>query len=257
MPTNKPQVAFDLETTGLDPLTAEIVELGIADMNGSTTRRYRPLKPIPEEASSVHGIRDENVASCGRFIESALRVSDYLRQVQTSGRELIAYNGTKYDVPCLNAEAARAVTYCQLDPAQVLDPLVFAKWHMRHLPSRKLVDVALELIDDVHTFRAHNAGDDASLAIRISHRMRDIGWIPEDTNKALDMQAELAFRIDAEWKQWKYWLWSSRLNGELMVGCGRQNGVPLNRADKGWIRSCLKIDDLPPDVRLRFQLALT
>ena len=63
----RPIVCFDLETTGVDPQTDRIVELSVlrVEPDGSRqsrTRRINPGRPIPKEATAVHGISDADVA---------------------------------------------------------------------------------------------------------------------------------------------------------------------------------------------------
>ena len=59
---------FDCETTGTDVRTDEIVSLALIrlDRDGVETARFtslvRPSRPIPAEATAVHGIADEDVA---------------------------------------------------------------------------------------------------------------------------------------------------------------------------------------------------
>jgi DNA polymerase-3 subunit epsilon len=57
-------VYLDTETTGLDK-TAEIVEIGVVDSDGSILYQsyVRPAHPIPPAASAIHNISNEMVAS--------------------------------------------------------------------------------------------------------------------------------------------------------------------------------------------------
>lgn len=60
-------IAFDLETTGIQPKTDAIVEMGAVRFNGaepgeSFCTLINPGRPIPPEASAVNGITDEMVA---------------------------------------------------------------------------------------------------------------------------------------------------------------------------------------------------
>jgi DNA polymerase-3 subunit epsilon len=60
-------IAFDLETTGIQPKTDAIVEIGAvrfdgAEPAGSFCSLINPGRPIPPEASAVNGITDEMVA---------------------------------------------------------------------------------------------------------------------------------------------------------------------------------------------------
>lgn len=59
--------AFDLETTGIQPKTDAIVEIGAVRFDGSEPVEsfctlINPGRPIPPEASAVNGITDEMVA---------------------------------------------------------------------------------------------------------------------------------------------------------------------------------------------------
>ena len=63
---NKPICFFDLETTGTNPGKDKIVEIAVLkiDINNQKKEmvwRVNPECPIPDEASSVHGITDEMV----------------------------------------------------------------------------------------------------------------------------------------------------------------------------------------------------
>jgi DNA polymerase III epsilon subunit-like protein len=60
-----PCLILDTETTGLGE-DAEICELAIIDLRGVVlfNQRIKPVKPIPAEASAIHGIKNEDVAEC-------------------------------------------------------------------------------------------------------------------------------------------------------------------------------------------------
>lgn len=60
-------IAFDLETTGIQPKTDAVVEIGAvrfdgAEPVGTFCTLINPGRPIPPEASAVNGISDEMVA---------------------------------------------------------------------------------------------------------------------------------------------------------------------------------------------------
>lgn len=60
-------IAFDLETTGIQPKTDAIVEIGAVRFDGAEPVEtfctlVNPGRPIPPEASAVNGISDEMVA---------------------------------------------------------------------------------------------------------------------------------------------------------------------------------------------------
>jgi DNA polymerase-3 subunit epsilon len=76
----KPLAVIDLETTGTDPQTDRIVEIGIlkVTLDGRRSRLVQRLNPgiaIPPSATNIHGITDEDVANEPRFAEMRLTCS--------------------------------------------------------------------------------------------------------------------------------------------------------------------------------------
>jgi DNA polymerase-3 subunit epsilon len=236
-------ICFDTETTGLDPLEARIVELGIARGGEAcvhrTTRRYNPGLPIPPDCTAIHGISDADVADKPAFADAAGQVLRWLMGSHDEGHEVAAYNGLAYDGPILNAELERAGCPARLDLGIVLDPLVFARWHLRHERSRRLTDLCA-LLGVEFRGPAHNAGADAEATILLAERMRSMGLIPRDPAEALHIQAKLAAYIDSELHTFGTALYLDRQDGGLRVGIGRHTGTPLARVDPGWIKWALK-----------------
>lgn len=81
-------VVLDTETTGLGS-DAEIVELCILDdkANILLDSRVKPSKPIPAEATAIHGITDTMCEHAPTWAELAPRVRDILQ-----GRVVVVYN---------------------------------------------------------------------------------------------------------------------------------------------------------------------
>jgi DNA polymerase-3 subunit epsilon len=70
----RPIIFFDLETTGVNVTSDRIVELCYIKVypNGneeSKNMRINPEMPIPEFATAVHGITNEDVKDCPTFKE--------------------------------------------------------------------------------------------------------------------------------------------------------------------------------------------
>src|SRR5262249_25341444 len=64
---DRPLAILDLETTGVDAKNDRIIEISILKPRPGAepdhrTRRVNPERPIPPEASAVHGITDVDVA---------------------------------------------------------------------------------------------------------------------------------------------------------------------------------------------------
>ncbi len=121
---------FDCETTGTTPGLDEIVSLALVrlDGDGVETDRYarlvRPSRPIPREATAVHGIGDEDVAGAPRFAELAGELLGLL-----DGAVFVAHNAA-FDLPMLqHAFAGAGIDYrpaevaCTLEAFRLLEPL--------------------------------------------------------------------------------------------------------------------------------------
>ena len=111
----RPIVFLDLETTGVDPAKDRIVEISLVKVmpDGTQevmTRRLNPEMHIPEAASAVHGIHDEDVADCPTFREISKSLWSYI-----SGCDFAGYNSNKFDIPVLVEEFLRAGVYVDID----------------------------------------------------------------------------------------------------------------------------------------------
>ncbi len=102
MQENKEDLVFDSETTGLGS-DAEIVELSL--VGAITGEVYldtlvKPLSPIPEDATAIHGITNQDVESAPSWPE----VHDQFCQL-VDGRTVHIYNAD-YDVRMVNQTSA-------------------------------------------------------------------------------------------------------------------------------------------------------
>lgn len=105
---NRPLVFFDLETTGVNVGTDRIVEISLVKLfpdshKESLTYRVNPGCHIPEGASSVHHIYDEDVANCPTFEDLKDTILAYI-----DGCDLAGYNSNHFDIPLLQEELLRA-----------------------------------------------------------------------------------------------------------------------------------------------------
>lgn len=104
----KPIIFFDLETTGTNITHDRIVEISIIKVmpNGEETERTIRVNPemhIPEEATAVHHITDEDVAGCRTF----KMIAKDLAQTFT-GCDIAGFNSNRFDIPMLCEEFRRA-----------------------------------------------------------------------------------------------------------------------------------------------------
>lgn len=258
-----PGFVFDTETTGVCPDEDRVVELGAVCFAGgriADERRMRinPGRPIPPEASAVHGIRDADVQSKPTFADVAPRFSPYFDGRMHGGVNpwLVGYNAGGFDVPLLNAEFRRIEYAFHIDPKRVVDPMLFVRWHLRHLRSRSLENICLHF--GIDTGRAHSALDDARSTGALLFRLVDEGFMPAVVSETLRLQEQLRPQLEAEWQDFSYWIYRDRGDGRLRLGAGSFIGTALAEASPDYLRSLLsKISDLPERVRATFLAAAT
>ena len=129
-----PIVFFDLETTGINVSSDRIVEITYlkVEPNGnktSKTLRINPQMHIPEQASAVHGIYDQDVADCPAFRQVAASIAKDIE-----GCDLAGYNSINFDIPLLVEEFLRADVDIDLKRRKFVDVMaIFYKQEPRNL----------------------------------------------------------------------------------------------------------------------------
>lgn len=254
--TDWPGVVLDTETTGVTVATDRIVELGAVFCERGVVvdvrkMRLDPQVPIPAEASLVHGIRDEHVRGKPTFAQVAERFLCYLNGAARGGVTpwLCGYNAAEFDVPLLNFELARAGLTTRLVADQIIDPITFVRWHLRHLRSRSLKSACEHF--GVPLQNAHSALADARATFGLLLAMIERSYMPVRIRDILSEQARLAKIMKEEWDRWSYWLYRDRENGSLRFGAGSHCGEPVSEVSSDYIESLLrKVPDLPEDVRI-------
>lgn len=151
----KPIVFLDLETTGVDTSRDRIVEISLVKVmpDGTEevkTRRLNPEMHIPETASAIHHIYDEDVAGCPTFREVAKSLWSYLE-----GCDLAGYNSNKFDIPVLVEEFLRAGVDVDMQKVRFIDVQnIFHKMEQRTLVA------AYKFYCDQDLTQAHSAEAD-------------------------------------------------------------------------------------------------
>jgi DNA polymerase-3 subunit epsilon len=101
-------ICLDTETTGLKPDADRIVQLACVELlDGRAFGRkaswlFNPGIPIPEDATRVHGIRDQDVLDKPPFKDIASEFLDLI------GNDPLVIHNAAFDVGFLNAEMERA-----------------------------------------------------------------------------------------------------------------------------------------------------
>jgi DNA polymerase-3 subunit epsilon len=174
-------VAYDCETTGVDPETARIVSAAVAFVGGGEptetwTITVNPGIEIPEEASSIHGVTTEIAQRDG--VDSALAIQQIWTQLQRvePGWPLAIFNA-RFDLTVLNREMTRH-DLIAVDETTfwVVDPLVIDKHIQRYRSgSRKLDATCLHYGAELTA--AHDPAHDALAAARLAWRIARTGEV--------------------------------------------------------------------------------
>ena len=253
-------MSFDLETTGVNPQEARIVQIGVSYFyQGAPLQRRQelvnPLIPIPQGASDVHHITDDRVRDKPPFsaLMTRLRPHFFGEVFPDLPPPLITgYNIASYDLPLFEAELKRAGAEWSIMGAPFVDLYSVVKWHLRHLPNRKLTTACERFgitLDD-----AHNALADAHASGQLMGALIGSGYLPAQVSEAIAHTRDVDARAEAEYREFKHWLYRDRQTGELLLGTKKKMGAPLKSVDPGYVDFMLKkVEDLPPRVRALFE----
>ena len=125
----KPILFFDLETTGTDISKDRIVEICYIKVfpdgrEVEFSKRINPGMHIPEQASAVHGIYDEDVKECPLFKDVAREIAR-----EFEGCDIAGFNSNRFDLPLLAEEFIRAGVDIDLSRHNAIDVQVL--YHKR------------------------------------------------------------------------------------------------------------------------------
>lgn len=129
-----PLIFFDLETTGVNAAKDKIVEISYIKVypNGkeeSNTIRINPGRHIPEEATAVHHITDDDVKNCPSFKDVAKELSRVFE-----GCDIAGFNSNRFDLPLLVEEFLSAGVNIDMTKRKFIDvQTIFHKMEQRTL----------------------------------------------------------------------------------------------------------------------------
>ena len=129
-----PLIFFDLETTGVNAAKDKIVEISYIKVypNGkeeSNTIRINPGRHIPEEATAVHHITDDDVKNCPSFKDVAKELSHVFE-----GCDIAGFNSNRFDLPLLVEEFLAAGVNIDMTKRKFIDvQTIFHKMEQRTL----------------------------------------------------------------------------------------------------------------------------
>ncbi|MDQ2646743.1 MAG: 3'-5' exonuclease [Myxococcota bacterium] len=198
-------ISIDTETTGRDPAVDRIVEIAcVVWQNGTVVARsawlVNPERPIPKEASDVHGITDEEVKDKPTFAE----IIDEVLEMMSGGVPL-AHNA-EYDRSVISAELGRIGGARRDAPAvrksvDWVDSLVWARELHKLEKSKALGEVSQRL--GIEIPQAHRALHDAEAALRVMLAFASDVRVPRTYGAFIQEQRRLSRLHDDERRLWK------------------------------------------------------
>lgn len=167
-------VFVDLETTGLNPETDRVVEIGLVRVEPDGSRRQLvervdPGVDIPEQSSRVHGIRTEEVRGLfgrPRLGKVAPSLLEFIGEADLAG-----FNSINFDLPLWMHECARHdIDFSLAGRHQVDAKIVFnakeTSWD-RFLMGPRTLTAAVRHFCGRDLEGAHSAGVDADATVDV------------------------------------------------------------------------------------------
>jgi DNA polymerase III subunit epsilon len=245
---SRPLAFFDLETTGTDPASDRIVEISVLRVSpgaarDARTRRVNPERPIPVEASAVHGIRDEDVRDAPTFRQIARSFLEFLEDADLAG-----FNVARFDVPILDREFRDAGFDLRLSGRKLVDAMTIF-----HRMERRDLSAAVRFYLDREHAGAHGA-------------QADVEATAEVLEAQLERYAELPRTVD-ELDAWCFPVPPGAADrsgkfllreGRVVFAFGKHQGRPLDevaRTSPDYLEWLLR-QEFPPDARSLVQTAL-
>lgn len=182
----KPLMFFDLETTGTNILNDRIVEISMIKVfpDGHDVQRTIRVNPgchIPEEASAIHHIYDEDVADKPLFKQVAAALAQSF-----TGCDIAGFNSNRFDVPILAEEFARAGVDFDFRRARFIDvQTIFHKKEQRTLTA------AYRFYCDKDLEDAHSANADTRATYEVLMAQLDrYSDLPNDIDRLAEFSSQ-------------------------------------------------------------------
>ena len=187
----KPLVFFDLETTGVDICKDRIVEICYIKVfpDGSDkeyTRRINPGMHIPEEASAVHGIYDEDVKDAPLFKDVAKEIA-----ADFEGCDVAGFNSNRFDLPLLAEEFLRAQVDIDLTRHHAIDVQV-----LYHKREPRTLSAAHKFYCGTEFDNAHSALADTRATYEVLKAQLDHYADMENSVEALSKESSFTRNVD-------------------------------------------------------------
>ncbi|MGI5868039.1 MAG: exonuclease domain-containing protein [Kiritimatiellia bacterium] len=232
---DRPLAIFDLESTGLNPRTDRILELSVIRIpvkgpHKTKTWLINPGIPIPLETIAIHGISDEQVRNCPKFVDVADEILEFFK-----GCDLGGFGIGRFDIPMLEEEFLRVGKSFDANGRRQFDAQrIYHKREPRDLTA------ALRFYCDEEHVDAHGAEADAIATLKVLQgqfaRYPDLPTDPDELDRLINERDP--FFLDRDGKlRW--------LDGEITINFGKKKGAKLCDLvieDPGYLKWILNAD---------------
>ena len=213
----KPIIFFDLETTGTDISKDRIVEICYIKVwpdgrEMEYAKRINPGMHIPEGASAVHGIYDDDVKDCPTFKEVAREIAN-----EFEGCDVAGFNSNRFDLPLLAEEFLRAQVDIDLSRLRAIDVQVLYHKREPRTLSAAYKFYCGQVLEDAHSALADTRATYEVLKAQLSH----YDDMPNDM-EALSKESAFTNNVD----------FAGRIvydaNGKEVFNFGKYKGMPVD-----------------------------
>jgi DNA polymerase III subunit epsilon len=192
-------VAFDLETTGLDPVTDRILEFCFIELDdqlnelGRWTKLVNPEREIPESSIAIHGITPEMVKDVAPFSTHAARVQKLVEDAA-----LIAHN-VRFDLQFIHNALIQAGQPGLSPDHPTIDTMQVERRVNGHGLAACYERYMGEMFDDAHRSEA-----DTDAMVQVLRKQREVHSekLPENVEGLLQQNLELHFNPDVKIRTW-------------------------------------------------------
>jgi DNA polymerase-3 subunit epsilon len=193
--TDMPLAAFDIESTGPNPMFTRIVTACVARIDGKDTNARNwllyPEMDIPEGATKVHGVTTQHAKEHGQeYADGYNEIREALTTAWAEGRIICAYNAS-FDFTVIDREGRR-LGYEPLVAGPIFDPFVIDRAIDKYRKGKRTLGVTCEYYG-IGLDNAHTADADALAAARLA-------WVLGRRNSGLaQLSIEELMAQQADW----------------------------------------------------------
>lgn len=213
----KPIIFFDLETTGTDITKDRIVEICYIKVTPDGkeveyTKRINPGMHIPETASAVHGIYDEDVKDCPMFKDVAREIAN-----EFEGCDIAGFNSNRFDLPLLAEEFLRAQVDIDLTRMKAIDVQV-----LYHKREPRTLSAAYKFYCGKVLEDAHSALADTRATYEVLKSQLDFYNDLENDMEVLSKESSFTNNVDFAGR----FIYDD--NGRELFNFGKYKGMPVD-----------------------------